>query len=448
MSTVTGATSLAVTAGLDAFPAPPGRVLIALNDGPLVWNPTWTPFDDLSACRCAGFDISRGRQSELDITDTGTARVYWKDRNQITSDVDLVGRQIMLQVWNPITSAWAPQFRGVIDEPTFDVNPSGLMSEAQFNCVDIFDFLGGVTMEIALFGQTPPGGAAGSVWYPEGRVDDRFRSLLIDAGLTSDWFIIFTGNVNVWDTYYDATDSILMACRDNADAEFPGIANIYVDKRGRFVFHGRFARFDPDNVALTGNWEFNRWQAATMEDVTGNAAQIRAFAYNYPRSRIINSYIAWPREGMNGKPFPESSKAAQRSSDATSISRYGRRGRSAVDLIIHDNFNNANTGAQECKLFSDFYVANYKDPRANIQTVTFKSMNPEDSRATANWATMLGMDISDIIALTVDEAGIAAQDFYVEGVTMEVRPANPEYDAVTVTPNLTPAAYYTDNVFD
>lgn len=453
MATVTGSTSLAVTAATDVFPAPPGRVLIALNDGPLVWNPTWTPFDDLSSCRCSGFDISRGRQSELDTTDTGTARVYWRDRNQTTNDVDLVGRQIMLQVWNPVTRDWVPQFRGVIDEPTFDVNPAGVMSEVQFNCVDLFDFLGGVEMELEDFGDPPPDQAAGSVFYDDEPVDQRLEALLNDAGLSPDWYILFSGNVEVWDTFYDPGDSILAACRDAADAEFPGIANIYVDKRGRFVFHGRFARFDPEGTKASASprpWDFTRWQAATREDVTGSAAQIRTFSYGYPRSRIINSYIAWPRYDINGKQFPEEEKKNQRRSDLTSIARHGRRGRSAQDLIIKrlKPAVGTSTGAEQCQFFADFYVNNYKDPRTNVQTVTFKSLDPGDSRAAANWAAMLGIDISDGMQLTIDEAGIAAQDFFVEGVSMEVRPANPEYDAVTVTPNLTPAAYYTDNPFD
>ena len=56
---------------VDASPGA-GRVLIATGAGPLVAEPSWSRYDNLSMCRCFGFDWNRGRQSEFDITDTGT----------------------------------------------------------------------------------------------------------------------------------------------------------------------------------------------------------------------------------------------------------------------------------------------------------------------------------------------------------------------------------------
>jgi hypothetical protein len=432
---------------------PDGRVLIATAAGPLVAAPTWTRFDDMAQCRCAGFDITRGRQSEFDVTDTGRARVYFRDRNQTTNDVDLVGKQIVLQAFDPVANTWIPQFRGLIDNITFDVAPSGVKSDVQFDCTDIFEYLAGVRILVdGTFGNAAPAGAAGSAFYEDGRVDTRITKLLTDAQLVSSMYVVFTGNVNVNETLYDSSDNILSALRDAADAEFPGIANVYVDKRGgtdgtggRVAFHGRFARFTPDSVAAgagTAAWDFTRWTAATMEDVSTTAAQIRAFSFSYPRARIINSYIAWPRADELGFPFRQSLIETLERSDATSITAYGYRGRSAPDLIIKDNFNNNNSGAVECGLFGDFYVANYAVPRKNIETITFKSLHPDDPRAEKTWAAMLGMDISDIIALTIDEAGIAAEDYYVEGLNTSVRYLNPEYDMVEVTPNLSPAAFW------
>ena len=55
---------------------------------------------------------------------------------------------------------------------------------------------------------------------------------------------------------------------------------------------------------------------------------------------------------------------------------------------------------------------------------------------------MTRCDISDVIELTIDEAGLAAESFFIDGVTVDCRVANPAYDIVTVTPNLTPASYY------
>ena len=133
-----------------------GRVLVAEADGPLVVSPTWTRYDTLSGCGCSGFDIHRGRQSEFDITETGTATVYFNDTNKTLNDNSLVGLQIQLQLYNPVDSTWYPQFRGFIDDITYDVDPSGVKSTVQFECVDMFDFLGAMKMVVGVFGNTAP----------------------------------------------------------------------------------------------------------------------------------------------------------------------------------------------------------------------------------------------------------------------------------------------------
>ena len=56
-------------------------------------------------------------------------------------------------------------------------------------------------------------------------------------------------------------------------------------------------------------------------------------------------------------------------------------------------------------------------------------------------------DVSDIIHFYVDEASMAGEQFYIEGISGECRVGPDDYDDVTVTPNLSPEAYYVD-VFD
>jgi hypothetical protein len=260
--------------------------------------------------------------------------------------------------------------------------------------------------------------------------------------------VVFTGNVDVNETLYDPDDTILAALRDAADAEFPGVANVYEDRFGRVAFHGRFARFDPEDTAEEGNWEFTRWDAATREDVTTGVAQIRAFGFNRPRARLINSYLAWPRADENGVEFDRSLIPSMLKTDATSISTYGYRGDEAPDLIVKENFNNSNTGAEECELYAEFYVANYAQPRKAIQNVVFKSIRAADARAAATWDLMTRCDIADVINVTVDEGEFADEAYFVDGISVECRPANPDLDMVTVIPNLTPATYYGTNVFE
>lgn len=268
--------------------------------------------------------------------------------------------------------------------------------------------------------------------------------------MASDQYVIFSLNVDVNETLYDPNDNILTAVRDAVDADFPGIANLYVDRYGRVVAHGRHARFDPDGVASdagTDAWDFHRWDAATREDVTTGRAQIREFSFNRPRTRIVNSYVAWPRADENGYTFDQTGVAALVRTDPSSITAYGWRGREAPDLIIKEHKTNGNTGAEECGLFGDFYVANYSQPRKNIRNVTFKALNPDDTRAADVWELMTQIDISDIIHLYVDEAGLSNVEFYVEGISGECRALNPDYDYVSITPNLSPKAYYGTDVF-
>lgn len=424
-------------------------MLIALADGPLVAEPTWTRYDMLTACRSPGFDCETGRQSELEVTDTGTARVYFNDRNGTLNDEDLIGLQIMLQLYNPVTATWHPRWRGHIDDIGFNVHPSVAgLANVQLECVGIFDYLGGVTM-LPGFGDAVPAGAEAVVFYEDEQVDDRIIALLTDANIAASMRVVFTGNVSVNESQFDFDDVILQALRDAADAEFPGVANVYEDRFGRVAFHGRFARFDPEGVEAGGaNWDFNRWDAATGADVTTGVAQIREFSYNRPRSRIINSYLAWPIADENGVEFPRSGIEALIRTDATSITQYGYRGgHDAPGLIIKENVNNSNTGAEECGLFGDFYIANYATIHENIQRVKLQSIRPGDARASATWAAMCGMDISDGMNITVTDAGFVAVPHFIDGLSVSCRALNPDFDLVEVTPNLTPAAYYATDVF-
>jgi hypothetical protein len=417
-----------------------GRVLIALAQGPLVAAPTWTRYDTISdQCRCSGFDIERGRQSAFDVTETGTATVYWHDQDGTLNDVDLVGLQIQLQILNPVTSTWVPQFRGLIDDITYDLDPSGVVSNVQMECVDMFDYLGGVEMVVGAFGDALPAGMSGVVFYEDGSVQTRITTLLDDAGVPSALYAVFSGNVNDQETLYDPGDSVLVAIRDAADSEFPGVANCYVDKTGVFQFHGRYARFQPETVAASASgWNFGTFAGGDGAAISSDStrAQIREFKFSRPRSRIINSAVSYPR-GID-----VSDIAGQYSTVASSIGTFGYHSWSATDLIVLEHKTNGNTGNEECQLFAQYYTSNYSVPRVNIETVTFESLGPDDDRAEATWRVLTDMDISDRINLSVADAGISDEEFFVEGISMQVRPLNPDYDHVSLTPNLTPASYY------
>ena len=429
-----------------------GRVLIALADGPLVAEPTWTRYDNITNCRCYGYDCFAGRQSELDTTDTGTATVYFHDQANVLDDNDLIGLQIMLQIYNPVTATWHIRWRGQIDDiqATLVDVPTIPLANVSITAVGIFDYLGGVKFLPGVHGDASPAGTEGAVFYEDEPVNDRVIALLDNAGLVATMQVVFSGNVDVNETLYDPDDVILQAVRDAADAEFPGISNFYEDRFGRAVFHGRFARIDPEATAATvpGIWDFTRWDAATREDVVTDVAQVHEFAYNRPRSRIINSYLAYPREDETGVTFDRTLIPTLLKTDPTSITAYGYRGGEAPDLIIKQHKTNGNTGADECELFATFYVTNYANPKKAVQQVSFISTGPTDPRGAATWELMCRCDVSDVINLTIDEAQLADVEFFVDGIGVEMRVLNPDYDLVTVTPNLTPGEYYSTAIFD
>jgi hypothetical protein len=447
-------------------PGPPvGRVLIAPDDGPLEPSPTWVRLDDVDNF-VAAIDISRGRQTLTSHTDTGTATVLFNDTqgildpNNVSSPYfgKITGKQIMLQVWNPVTAAWVPQFRGRIKRRGFDVNPatnpdgSLVVANIQMDCVDIFDYLGGYGLTPGLDGVTPPAGSEGTVWYAEtaGTVDDRIIEVLTDVGIDSTMWVVFTGNIRAAEVNYDADEAAITVLRDACDAELPFIANCYVDKLGRFVFHGRESRFDPDTVAAgatPGAWNFTRWKAGDGAAILldSDRAQIRVLTFNEDEDELINAAICYP------KGIAETDIPGQVFADATSIAAHGKHAAPPIsDLVIKAGVTTGNSGKVECQKYAELLVKNKKDPRVAIETLGLKAMHPSDARAAKTWALLTGSDISDSVNLKVGYPGgtgigdPTGEDYYIEGVTMRIRPLVPEYDYVELELDVSPAEWSTD----
>lgn len=437
---------------------PPGRVLIALDDSAMEPTPTWTRIDDVPGL-VASIEISRGRQTEFDITDTGTATVHLNDR---TGDFDadntaspywgrLDGKQIMLQLHNPVSGNWLPRFRGVIENYGYDLSPTQQVSKVQIDCVDAFAYLAEVEMIPGLFGQAPASinKSEGTVAYIGDTVQNRIANLLQDARWPAEMARIFTGNVDVMETNYDPGDSILVALRDAADAELPGIAQVFVDVNGIVCFHGRRARFDPDGTALGTDWDFTRWHAgdgAAIGDDPDQAHIRPPLQWARPRSRIINAAMCYPRDTSEGA---EKKLPGQIVVDETSRNLYGYRSWSAPDLITFEGTTTGLDNYGETRLFASHYVANYKDMHTRCEAVTVKSISLEHPAAEQTWALLAGHDISDMVVLTVDYPGVTAvaRDYYIEGSQMSITPLNPEMDMVEATLNISPAAYYNTDVF-
>lgn len=429
----------------------PGRVLIAPNDGPTVREPTWMRLDD-DPNFVTGYDYNRGKQTEDDTTDESTATVYFNDTEGILDPYNplsdlygaLDGIQIMLQLKNPISGLWVPQYRGHIDNIRHDLHPSQVVTNVQFECTDMFSYLEGIRLLPGLFGD--PGGAPGVVFYDNTDWHTHMTQLLDSAFTDVEWYRVFTGNIDTQAMYYNPDDSLLTAIRDAVDAEWPGLANVYTDKTGRVCAHGRRARFDPDATKIGTDWEFTRWRAGDKDAIIadGPRAQIRpSFRWSRDRKRIVNAAMCWPMH------MEVADRVNQIAVDGTSKDRYGYRPWSAPDLLVEAGTTTGLTAAQECRLYADSRILNYKDPQTRVDDLTFRSIHPDDSRAEATWDLICKADISDIVEILVGYPGGAGMDepFFIEGMNMEVRPLWPGdgIDDVTLNLEVSSSRYYNDD---
>lgn len=464
-----------------ATPPPPaatGRVLIAFDDGPLEPSPTWTRIDELTPRLVSGYDLTVGRQSLISQTDTGTATVYLNDNTGLFDPRNasspyfgkLDGRQILLQLYDPVRAVWEEQFRGWIDDYTFDINPAlnaagePINATIQIDCVDMFDFLAGFGLTPGLDGVTPqvvPSGTAGGappagyedgVYYAEtaGAVEDRILEILADVGIDPAMYLVASGNVRVRAVKYDPDESALQALRDACDAEFPFIANMYCNRHGTFSFRGRYSRFYPDDVAAEpgSQWDFTRWAVgdgpAIQTDPT--RAQMRVLGFQRARSNIINVAVGYP-QGIAPADMPNAVYA-----DPTSIAAYGKHAAQPMsDLLTLEGIVSGYDDKTECAKFAELLVKNQKDPREAVSSLQLKSVYPQDARASSTWALITQADISHIVNVAVGYpggTGLAGaspdDDYYIEGRQMRVRPLQSTFDYVELDLEVSPAVWSMD----
>ncbi len=140
-----------------------------------------------------------------------------------------------------------------------------------------------------------------------------------------------------------------------------------------------------------------------------------------------------------------------------SQSKYGIRSWSAENLLViraHDGANPilGSSSLAELARFTNYYVANYHKPHNRVTVCGFASMRPEQPHAAATWALLSGIEIADLVDITVGSpggGGFDGESFFVEGIHETVSPLNPDYDLVRLTLDLSPQSYFTDlSMFD
>lgn len=440
---------------------------VAPNDTLLTASPTWERLD--TQLRLAEVSIDRGRQDVFDKTDTGTVTAIFNDPNGVLDPTnpsspyfgdELISKPMAFSVRNPVTGDWWPRIRTAVDDYGYDLHPSQKTGQTAIVGVDAMDYFANLGMEPGppgnpRFGDPPPpGGGEGFIFYEdtEGTVQDRIIQILQDAGWPSALWSVFTGNVQVQETTYADGDSVLSALQDAADAEFPDIANCFVDKYGFFCFHGRFARFTPDSVAASAtHWDFNRWKAGDGAAVAidPTRAQIRPpFGFTRGRKMVRNVATAYPM-GIR-----LTDKPGQVLEDQPSIDTFGEKPWKAENLIVLHGTTTGFPANDECKLYAQHAIDNYKTPKNRIEQITFKSLEVTGARAAALWALVTRADISDIVNIEIDHpggGGFSNSDHFIEGFSERWVPLHNDLDTgyplVEMTLNLSPASYWGTNQF-
>jgi hypothetical protein len=457
-----------------ATPAPSARFEIGFDHDALIAEPTWTQMDDI--VRVASYTIDRGRAYELDRVDAGRATVTINDTDGVLDPTNTGGdyygklqplKQARLAIWNPVASEWQCRFRGFIDAFEYDFDPSQRVNRVTISLVDLFEVIAAVEMFPGAFGNTPTPPVSGRDVFFEDTVDgdrhgmqDRIIDILDGTGtlggigLDSEFYRVFSGNVSLHEATYSAGESAMTAIQDAIEAEFPGgVGNAYCDRKGIFAVHGRYARFDPITTSAATGWDFHDWKAGDGAEVSSSptdTAHIRAFSMSRDLAKIINFAMASPK---NVQEDPNLFGNLVR--DDTSIGHYGIRSWSTQDLLTKEGVIDGLLGEgadwQETKRFATYYVENYATPQTRVSSCVFRSMDPNQTGAAANWDFLARCDINDRVAVTIGSPGGGGIDdsvkYFIEGVHEEVVPLNGLYDNITTTLDLSPDSYFELNPF-
>jgi len=404
----------------------------------------------------ARYTVRRGRSFERDEMETGQAEIFANDVEGILDPTNTGGpyygnieprKQAAIGLHNPVTDEWTTIFRGFVEEWDYEPSPSQVVTRPDIRLADAFLLFGKMEMlPGGGWGDAPPAGAKKFVFFEDtaGSIDDRVIQILGNAGWDPTRQSVFSGNVRVMETSYSAGETVLAALQECADAEFPGVSNHYMSKNGIYTWHGRLARFDYTNP----DYGITVWKAgdgAAVQASISDTAHIRAMRFNRGLDKLINSAIAYP-QGIK-----DADMAGQVVTDSTSITTYGTSSWSAPNLLTSYGILTGNDANDETRLFALYYVNNYAVPRNRIEQLVFKSMHPDDPRAAANWAFLCGVELNDVVEVTVElpgGGGFTSEPYFIEGISYEVQPLQPSFPLVTMTLDLSPQAYFTSNPFE
>lgn len=439
-------------------------VCVAFGADALAAAPTFTSIDDP-----AGIDVvtawqtRRGRTYLTDRTDAGTASASFVDLHGNLDPTNSTGPfypmdpncPFKIEIQHPITLAWHVVYTGLVQNMPQTVDLSENFATGTLNAADLFSLLAkseippGLDFDASALG-TNTSNAIGNTTYAAQSVQDRIKAILADAGVPSGLTNIFTGNVNVQFTTYSPGYSTLAALQDAADAEFPSVSNLYIDKTGIVTFHGRLARFNPTDPT----YGISTWNVGDLAAVGANPtwAPISGLSHDRDVEKIINAALVTPTGIDDPSTVTDVSDIpGQLSIDSGSRTQYGNRVYTAEDLLTLEGQTDGLDALAETKLFADYFTTNLHDAQNRISQIVVKGV-PADAQYASNiWDLICGVEIGDLVNVTTTHpggGGYSAAPYFVEGISYEATPqGGANFLDVTMTLDLSPQAYFTTNPF-
>ena len=456
-------------------------ISLAPADNALTASPVWERIDP--TYRVQSWTIDRGRPDEMSRTDTGTATIELVDKTGAFDPTNptspFFGRliaglpmgplvQARIELQNPVTTTWATLFRGFIASIRWVPYRSEQHANVTLELVDGLALLAACEMAP---GETTPGSGIpkfghanidGNIVFNEdlnvNAVQTRINKVLDQAGWPASLRSIFTGNVKLMGGsiqppgagVYSPRSTVLSVIQDAADAEFPEASNVYISgphgdrgeaPPGSVVFHGRFARFNPADVA----YNIRTWQAG--DDAAAAVSPSTVVRVSPPLTASLDDTTLFTSALSMPQGIADENIDDNYVTNTVSAGRWGLRTWSAENLAT---FGGVTTTAEaETKLFADYVHDNYSVPRIRIGQLTIKPRRVGSPNAAATWAMLTGVEISDIVHLKTTHGGGGGfnTDFYIEGIHYQARPGG-GIPYVELTLDVSPRGYYDANPFD
>lgn len=439
------------------------RIGVAFNDTTFEENPEWTFLTALESVRAASYTIDKGKQDEQAQVGATQVVINLFDRDGTLDPTKTEGPyyglidallQVRIELFNPVTNTWHSRFRGFIQDLDYvpysgsHVDPAGVVEgyySLQISCVGIMEPITAIELQLGAFGDSPPPGAEGFVFFDNATFQDRITQVWGNAGIPTGWLVAFEGNVEMAESRYSPSDNVMSVVQDAVDAELPTVANAYEDRFGRLAVHGRLAELDPVGTfesTTPDRWDFTEWKAGDERAVLASptdTAQIREAPFNRGLAHLVNSAFCTPAG------IAQADRAGQLSTDSASIAKYGIRSWSKENLYIAEGLLTGNTALEETRAYADFQVANGKNPHNRFTGLTFKSMHPDDERAAPNWDLLCRCDVQDSLEVTITFAGRPAdipnfnlEPFFILGIHEQVTPLTDTYAMVTTRLDVAP----------